>query len=202
MGSSLLLYSYALMISLAFFTKRLIFPVREEKLVSVLIERDSHLKILGTTNINSFSCAYQGNIGADTLSINVQRTENEILLDHAQLSVEVARFDCGHSGMNKDFRALLEHEQYPLLKVRLASLNLSPEKNYEALAEVIIEIAGKLESYTVPVQLKEEDGEVFYVGRQALNIRDFELTPPKKFLGMIVVDEEVIIDFKLNLSLL
>lgn len=202
MGSSLLLYSYALMISLAFFTKNLVSPVREEKLVSVLIEKDSHLKILGTTNINSFSCAYVGNIAADTITINMQRTKDKILLDHAQLSVEVDRFDCGNSGMNRDFRELLEYEQFPRMKVSLTSLTLSPQKNYEAIAKVKIEIAGEVETYSVPVKLEEEKEQTFYAGQRTLNIKDFELTPPKKFLGMIVVDEEVIIDFKLNLSLL
>lgn len=201
MCSSVIPYCLALLISLNILPESP--PVKEKKYVSIVIEQDSYLKILGTTNVNTFSCGYQGNISTDTLNINVQRDEDQIWLDDASLSVEVGRFDCGQSGMNKDFRNLLQHEQYPHLKINIMSLSLSTKQaKYEAVAQVSIAIAGEEEFYEVPVKLEAQDGRQYYTGKQVVNIRDFELTPPKKFLGMVVVDEEVVIDFKLNLSLL
>lgn len=179
-------------------------PARERKYVTIVIEKGSKLKILGTTNVNTFSCGYQGEITTDTLNINMLRDEDSILLDDAAFSVEVAQFDCGQPVMNKDFRNLLQHEQYPYLTIDIMSLSLphQTQSQYEAIAQVRISIAGEEEMYEVPVRLEEEKGEQYYTGKQAINITDFELAPPKKFLGMIVVDEEVVIDFRLNLSLL
>lgn len=202
------MYTYIIPYCLAFITMFTFLPeskvpvLRDAKKVTIVIEKDSYLKILGTTNVNTFSCGYEGKITADTLSIHMQREEDKILLNDVVLEVEVARFDCGQSGMNKDFRNLLRYEYYPLLKINILSLMMSSHTQYEALAKVRIEIAGKEEVYEVPVRQDEEKEEQYYTGRQALNIRDFGLEPPKKFLGMVEVDEEVVIDFRLNLSLL
>lgn len=200
------MYSYLISYCLGFIFSLIFLPespeplLNESKYITLVIEKDSYLKIQGSTNVNSFSCGYRGKISADTLRINMQWNEDMILLDDAALSVEVVRFDCGQSAMNKDFRSLLQHDEYPYLNLNIISLRLAPQAPYEAVAKVSIEIAGEEGVYEVPVRLEKGNGEQYYSGKQPVNIRDFGLTPPKKFLGMVVVDEEVVIDFMLNLK--
>lgn len=202
MYASIIPYCLALITTFAFLPESNKPILRNAKNVTIVIKNDSYLKILGTTNVNTFSCGYVGKIAADTLSIHMQWEEDRILLNDAILEVEVARFDCGQSVMNKDFRKLLQYEEFPDLKINILSLMISSQTHYEALAKVNIKIAGKEGVYEVPVRRDEDKEEQYYTGRQAINIRDFSLEPPKKFLGMVEVDEEVVIDFRLNLSLL
>jgi hypothetical protein len=170
--------------------------------VTVVIEDGSYLKINGSTNVNTFSCNYQGDISADTLNVNIQQTSNRtLLLKQASLSVEVERFDCGNKMMNKDFRHLLEYDEYANLKLSILSLHIS-EENHQVIAETKITIAGREQMYDVPIDIITAAGSNSYQGKKRLDITDFKLTPPKKFLGMVVVDEQVIIDFNLNLRLM
>lgn len=195
------IYCLALLLSLGSFIHFEISP-DTYKMVNLRIEDDSYLKIEGTTNINTFNCVYRGQLSHDTLSVNIRRTADSLFLDHALLNIEVAKFDCGNAGMNKDFRSLLAYEDHPFLRVKLNKLCIQSNQAYEAMAMLSIGIAGTSKAYEVPVQLEKTDGKTFYVGQQSLNITDFGITPPRKFLGMVVVDEEVRIDFKLNVSIL
>jgi hypothetical protein len=172
--------------------------------VTVVIENGSYLKINGYTNVNSFSCSYQGEIGRDTMNVRLTPTREGLALQHAGLSIEVDRFDCGNQMMNKDFRNLLEYEQHPQLKLNILSLQSTGPENpsCEALAKVQFTIAGTSETYEVPVNILEGTEPTAYCGEKALDITDFDLTPPRKFLGMVVVDKEVSIDFRINLRLL
>jgi hypothetical protein len=181
-------------------------PVAEiNRNVTVIIEPGSYLKINGSTNVNHFSCSYTGEIGQDTMNVGaIQKSNGTITLDRAILNVEVDRFDCGNQVMNKDFRSLLEYEEHPMLRLHILSIAM-PEKGQDqhtAMAKVRFTIAGENETYQLPVRLMGEQKANIYRGEKVLDITDFRLTPPRKFLGMIVVDEEVVIDFQLNLRLI
>lgn len=172
--------------------------------VTVVIENGSYLKINGFTNVNSFSCSYRGEISRDTMNVRLTNTLEGLSLQHAGLSIEVDRFDCGNQMMNKDFRSLLEYEQHPRLKLNILSLRHIGAENpsCEAIARVKFTIAGASEIYDVPVSMVQGSDPNTYCGEKALDITDFNLSPPRKFLGMVVVDKEVSIDFRINLRLL
>lgn len=171
--------------------------------VTVIIEQGSHLEINGSTNVNTFSCHYQGQIGQDTMNVRFTQVDNGTLhLNHARLTVDIGSFDCGNQVMNKDFRNLLEYEHFPHLNLNIISLKLSEQKPGKALARVSFTIAGEEEVYDVPVNINSASELETYHGEKSLDITDFNLTPPRKFLGMVIVDKEVSIDFRIKLRLL
>lgn len=171
--------------------------------VSVIIENDSYLSIRGSTNVNNFNCSYEGQISNDTVQIGFSRNASgTLLLENASLTVEVTRFDCGNRVMNKDFKELLQYEKHPRINMNVLSLDMLPDTPRSGLIKVEFTIAGEAKIYRVPINFSTGSEGHVYQGEKKLDITDFDLTPPRKFLGMVVVDEEVIIDFQLNLRLL
>ena len=72
------------------------------------------------------------------------------------------------------------------------------DDSVNALLELFI--AGKSQSYFIPLTVSKEDTDhIFVSGVLKLNIADFDLVPPKKVFGLIKVSEHIEIDFKLNL---
>lgn len=184
------------------------FPTGSEKdflskVVTVVIEQGSELEINGSTNVNTFSCHYKGKIGQDTMNVRFTQVEQGTLhLEHARLTVDIAGFDCGNPMMNKDFRGLLEYRQHPHLYLNIIRLKLSEATPGTALASVRFTIAGEEETYDVPVSINTRAEPDTYSGKKSLDITDFDITPPRKFLGMVIVDKDVSIDFSLNLKLI
>lgn len=172
--------------------------------MTVVVGQDSYLTILGKTNINKFSCVYQGNFPRDTFQVQLIQMDDEVKIKDVQLQLKVDNFDCGNKVMNNDFQELLKHQQFPLISIEVlrikSSLPDKPEKDVYGMAEVKFHIAGESNIYTLPVYLRQLNSHAFYVGTHQLDITDFNITPPTKFLGMVKVDEEVAIEFGLNLE--
>ena len=105
-------------------------------------------------------------------------------------------FDCGSRVINKDFMNLLKSEEYPKIVLELKEIkkDLSTDCIVHALIEIVI--AGESKSYFIPVELKD-DKIINVSGALNLNICDFNLEPPKKALGLIVVSDIIKINFDL-----
>ncbi|WP_100612841.1 YceI family protein [Confluentibacter lentus] len=163
---------------------------------SVIIAPNSKLLINVKTNVNSFKCQY------DILKLNkpipifFKNHGKKISFEKATLILDNVNFDCGGPGINNDFKELLKTKTYPKIFINLREIN--KDQNNEGLIHALVnlEIAGVTKSYTVPVELKDE-GTLSIKGVLALNIRDFNLEPPKKALGLIVVKDVIEINFEL-----
>lgn len=199
---------YGLLSQLLLFLLSSWFPIRSNtdalsENVTVIIEQGSHLEINGSTNVNKFSCNYKGEIGQDTMKVRFTQADNgTLLLNHARLTVDIASFDCGNQMMNKDFRDLLGYRQHPHLYLKIISLKILEATPGIALARVRFTIAGQEEIYDVPVNINSAAEPGVYHGEKILDITDFDLRPPRKFLGMVIVDKQVSIDFRLKLRLI
>lgn len=177
------------------------------KSLKVVLEKNSNLVINGKTNVNKFQCAYEGALPYDTMAVEVNGADNKFFIDNAQASVQVKRFDCGAGGITNDFRDLLKADQHPLLKINILSFTMKPsdESDHQwdqGKAEVEFTIAGESVVYPVNFDILDQDHDQFYVGTLTIDITDFSLQPPSKFLGLLVVNKEVEIDFKINLQVI
>jgi len=158
---------------------------QENTNIHVLAE--SRLSIKGTSNVNTFRCAYNAQELQRELTVNYRWYENQMLFDNVKLFVDNSGFDCGNRGINKDFHELLQTETYPQIEFELLSYN-----NQQQKATVAITIAGETNTYSLPVNLLETHQ---IKGLLRIDITDYGLTPPKKMLGMIVVHKEIEIAF-------
>jgi hypothetical protein len=179
--------------------------------VAVVVEDNSYVKILGKTNVNSFSCDYRKEIPKDTIEVSIRQMGNMIVLENAILEVEVDGFDCGNQMMNKDFQNLLKENAHPKITLRIKSIEpsngLTASSTNTGYAEigyamVEFEIAGVKNEYKVPLNSFEQVMSQYFLGQKTINITDFKLTPPRKFMGLVKVEEEISIDFRLNLNFL
>lgn len=166
---------------------------------SVTITPNSKLLIIGKTNVNSFKCHYNVLKLNKPIAVSFKKRGNKINFEKTTLVLDNINFDCGGIGINKDFHDLLKTKSHPQVVIKLKEI--IKDSNNESLVQALVdlEIAGITKSYEVPVVFKDE-GIMSIKGVLALNIRDFNLVPPKKALGMIVVKDVIEINFELAIK--
>jgi len=174
-------------------------PFLLESSYRVVINERSSLRILGKTNVNKFECGLNGRISADTLFISSLYSKSEKVLKKAQLRIAVDDFDCGMRQMTSEMMDLLNEDKFPHLSVTVLSLK-NKGNVHESLARFTI--AGVSKDYRVPLTTQQASDWTYCVGRQAINIRDFGLTPPTKFLGAVRVNEIIEVEFNLILKII
>lgn len=160
----------------------------------IQILADSELTIRGDTNISKFRCEFDTKLLERTVPLIFEENSGHIIFKNAVLSLNNKGFDCGNKAINKDFHKLMQTEKYPEISLELLDIRLQSKKL--AHANVVIKIAGRQKHYTFPIEISTTPVNS-YRGKLELNINDFGLEPPKKMFGLIVIKEEIEIDFNL-----
>lgn len=161
----------------------------------ITILSNSELTITGDTNISKFKCGFDSGLLQRNVGVNFIETGTGLKMQNAVLKLDNKGFNCGSKAINKDFHTLLETGEYPEITLEINSLDLLNE--YKTIALVTITIAGISKDYSVVVG-NTGDPENCFSGKLKLNIKDFQLTPPKKAFGLIVIREEIMINFSLR----
>ena len=162
--------------------------------VKVKITNKSEVTIKGKSNVNSFTCKYDSDFIEDEIYVTLTKQNAKTLLEDAKISIKSNGFDCAHKMITKDFKTILKAEEYSHIKVEVKEIN---QQKKLVFAKVKVEIAGKTNEYTIPITLDAKNNNV--KGLLKINIKDFHLKPPKKLLGMVVVNDNVEINFNLFL---
>lgn len=165
---------------------------------SVMIAPSSKLLIIGKTNVNTFKCDYDIVKLNKPIPVTFKKHGNKIKFEKTTLVLDNVNFDCGGIGINKDFHQLLKTKSHPQVFIKLKEI-INDKNDGLVHALVDLEIAGITKPYTVPVALIEDEN-MSIKGVLALNIRDFNLEPPKKAMGMIVVKDVIEINFELAIK--
>ncbi|HEY6144478.1 MAG TPA: YceI family protein [Flavobacterium sp.] len=174
--------------------------VTAQSLVLADIQKNSSLTINGSTNLLSFKIYQDGDrLSRSKMAVMTTQNQNQIFVSQNQLSVIVKNFASNNAMALKDFLKLIKSDTYPTLQVQLNYIDLQPiyqkGKTYNGKALVNITITGKTKQYSIPISFNS-NGEVYTVnGSKKLSIRDFDLTPETKMMGMIKVSEWIDIDF-------
>lgn len=161
----------------------------------VKITNKSEVIIKGKSNVNSFSCKYNSDLIEDVFYIVVSKQNTKTTLIGAEILIKSNGFDCAHRMITKDFKTILKAEDYPHIKIAVNEIVAS---NNALTAKVKVEIAGIAKDYIIPIVFDQKSNNV--KGELKLNIKDFKLKSPKKLLGMVVVDDNVDIQFNLFLQ--
>lgn len=163
---------------------------------TVRITPKSELQINGTSNVKDFTCAYEIRNLNEPVQIYYKQSHDIIKFEKSKIILKNNGFDCGGRGINKDFHGLLQSDIYPQITLNLKEIKLKPHKKNMADALIDIEIAGLTNSYHMETTFKY-DQDWMISGKLKLNIKDFKLEAPKKMLGLVIVSDEIEIDFKL-----
>lgn len=166
---------------------------------SVIITPNSKLFIIGKTNVNSFKCQYNVLKINKPIAVSFKNHGDKIAFEKTTLVLDNINFDCGGPGINNDFQELLKTKTHPKVFIKLKEIIKDKNNENRIQALIDLEIAGITKPYAVPIELKDEEL-MSIKGALALNIRDFNLDPPRKALGMIVVKDVIEINFDLAIK--
>lgn len=166
---------------------------------SVLITPSSKLLIKGKTNINSFKCEFDVTKLKKPIPVFFLKIKDKMVFDNTVLVLENSCFDCGGEAINNDFQELLQSDIYPKTQIKLREICRDDIDKNNVLASLDVSIAGVTKPCIIPVKLKGQET-LLIEGLLNLNICDFNLEPPKKALGFIVVKDIIEINFQLEVK--
>jgi len=145
--------------------------------------QENFVKINGSTNVNGFQCINSKfkNDGS-VYSFSEKNLPNIIL--------KVTDFDCGNKMMTRDFQKILNAEKYPEMTIKFIKFTKN-QKNFIAVVEV--KMMNQSRRYNVEFAMENNK----MVGRKNVKFSDFNIIPPKKMGGMIVVKDDLDLTFSL-----
>lgn len=144
--------------------------------------QENFVKINGSTNVNSFQCTNNKFKNDGVYSFSEKNLPNIIL--------KVTDFDCGNKMMTKDFQRILNAEKYPEMTIKFIKFTKA-QKNFVAVVEV--KMMNQSRRYSVEFELENNK----MTGRKNVKFSDFNIIPPKKMGGMIVVKDDLDLTFSL-----
>lgn len=120
------------------------------------------------------------------------------------ISIPVRNFSATNKMVYKDFLKLVNVSTYPDIKIFMDDEqfnNLYSGRNFYT-AKIGVIVSGVTRYYRIPCAISPcVDGRITVSGSQGLMLTDFKLEPPEKTLGLIKVQNQLIINFEFRLPL-
>jgi hypothetical protein len=167
-----------------------------------VIDKSSSLCILGKTNINNFRCDIVEYINQDTLTFYKGENSGQLTTVKGGLTIDINRFDCHQKHITTDFRKTLKADADGFMRIRFLTLkDLKTTDGYHVInGSVEIELAGIRKIVDIYFSANSpQAGRLYLVGKRQLAFSDFNLVPPRKLAGMIKVEQEINVEFRLAL---
>jgi len=146
--------------------------------------QENFVQIDGSTNVNKFKCV-NNKFKAET---GVYSFSNKNL---PNIILKVNDFDCGNKMMTKDFQKILNAEKYPEMIIKFINFTKT-QKSFIAVVEV--KMMNQSKRYNVEFEIENNK----LIGKKNVKFSDFNITPPKKMGGMIVVKDDLDLTFSLS----
>jgi hypothetical protein len=170
-----------------------------------VLSKHCTLRVNGSTNINKFSCTIPEYINSDTLIIEKANKQQRVKIK-GSIILGVQSFDCKNAMMTSDLRKTLKAKVYPKLVITFEDLSNYPDPAHSATAItgfVTIELAGAVKRFEINYQyVMSADNNLKLIGSKKVNFSDFSIIPPKRLGGMIKTNNELDVEFMLNIKIL
>ena len=160
----------------------------------------NYIHISGKTNINCFECKY----------IRTEATQSPYhfswdLLQPAksiyELLIPVREFECSNNMIYDDFQSLLKAFNHPSIRIGIDPSEikvLTPDASVVDLT-IYITIANVTKAQSISCSVIDfNHSRVCISGEASIQLTDFQIKPPVKFLGLVKVKDEVTISFSFN----
>ena len=178
-------------------------PIKKTKVFA--IEQGSKITIIGTSNVSTFTCCCESTFQPQTIKYNQSESGDIVTFENASLRVASNEIDCGGSLINRDMQKTLETDNYPFIQVNLIetyfeNLKLQwggdlPER-MTALTEITITDVSQSNIIEIEGSYLGE-GRYKFMSSAALSLSDFGLQKPTPILGLVKVDDKILIDIQL-----
>ncbi len=192
-----------LLYCLIFLLSGMLLPVEGQEHAQVMLIPVSTLKITGLTNINSFSLTCLAKSNAIQVFPDITESGMKNFRDYmVDMILPLNGFESDNPIIKRDFLDLVKEKRYPTMHIYIAHIciNSTTQARKDSITNVAITIGGVTRNYAIRFHTSSSGKEVLTSGHQKVNIRDFQLEPPRKFFGMVQVKEIIDIDFQLLLS--
>lgn len=166
-----------------------------------MIGKKSRISIMGSSNVNRFSCSSKADFTASPLKINKVSTSSKVNMN-GDIKIFVESFDCGNRMITSDMRKTLKSKEYPILEIRFVNIERMPDENKscDSMNGLIeIKLAGMKKQFSIPLDFKKTDDSYELEGSRNFCFDDFNLSPPEKIGGLIKVNDSFEVNFSLEL---
>jgi hypothetical protein len=157
--------------------------------------------LTGTSNITPFTCvATQVYVSAEAAPEDFERTKKDGLpaVRSAAIQVPVRSLDCGIGQQNRDLRETLGATAHPTISFALGGYSVidPSEKVRRVRMQGSLRIAGVERRIVLyGTVTRDARGEWVLGGDRAIKMSDFGIAPPRRFLGLLRVRDEVTVHF-------
>lgn len=151
-----------------------------------MVVNEKQIIVEGNTSIGKFSCDYCITGMKDTLAIG-----NGGKID---FEIPVGKFSCGNFLLNRDFKKTLQAETYPKAWVRVK--NISTDIN-DLKCDLDVNLAGKTFAFK---DFKLGYNKETLKGTLKLQFEELGLETPKRFGGLIAVDQDLLLQIQLGVE--
>lgn len=146
-------------------------------LFSSLVFAQNTVEIQGYTNVNSFKCINE--------KVYVQKENTYDALQIKEINVKVEEFQCDSRKMTEQFREMMNAEKNPLIRIEIQSHSAKTNNKIQTVSNVTLN--GNQKRYNLPVVF---NGKTLKIN-QWMNIKHFDLVPPRILGGLVKVKDEV-----------
>jgi hypothetical protein len=162
---------------------------------------DNLVKVLGTSNVHDWTMKAQNPVcDAEFIAANGQIPKS---LKSLNFSVEAKGLKSEHSSMDGRTYKTIKADQYPKITFKLSSATITPgEKNkFSINAKGLLTIAGTGRIVTMIVAGElAPDNAITCKGSQKVKLTDYNIEPPSFMLGAMKVNNDLIIQYNINLK--
>lgn len=170
-----------------------------ESSYEVSIVQPGTFKIKGSSNVNNFSLEYKKPvIGKKLVSFGDDINNRISLKGDTQISLDINGFSSSQSFILRDFKKMIKSDNYPTIDINLARFIKSDNPN-KIYAMAIISIANTKRLEIMPVVINKTNEDTYnFKSSYKISLKNYNLDPPQKMMGMIAVNDDVSIDLTLT----
>jgi len=169
---------------------------------------DSKILLTGKSNLAGFKCSC-GSI-AKEIEININRTPSVAVFNNAKINICTTCMECGNSVYNYNLKKCLQTDRHPTIGIELVYVQVRhPEdlKNVNQWFDVYTNTLVTIKDLTLLQEvkgkaMKTNDGKIHIKGNHLIKMSSYHIDPPVMMFGMVKVDNEITINFDLNIEYL
>jgi polyisoprenoid-binding protein YceI len=156
--------------------------------------------VTGSSNFSTFSCrATQIAVSAEASLEDIDRTRIDGLpaVKSGGLAIPIRSLDCGMRQMNDDLLRTLGGDRSGTISFRMGDyVVLEGPAPRLVRMHGLLRLAGTERQLTLSgTVLRDRTGELRLTGEREIDVRDYGITPPTKFFGIVRVRRQVTVHF-------
>lgn len=180
---------------------------QQQQYVVYTLEPMSRLWLEGTATVGDYTCKAGLIDGVARLRVHsIQKSDSsspDTGKSEVHLSIVVKNLECGNNAMNADMYDAMKADSFPLIQYELVESTILSDSNIVDSTRRVhtignLTIAGVKKSVQMVITIRKLSPVRFRItGSKTLSMRDYNITPPSAFLGLIKAHEKLIVRFDL-----